>query len=269
MSNTTRIIEELISLEAWFNPFEVNIVSPLFIAIGFSDARYAGDEKTLIEFKVELKRATLVIVCDENIQVPKATKVREHPKRERDVRTMEAQGRSSTKSDETSVSLKAGASLTSFSVGVEAADKQAVENNKSNDTQKEISERFKQTVHMTYSEVGNEHHWNCAPMINETLVGNAHDGTSPIIEMKALTKDRLKDLGIRVFLKCKAEDFEISEMELKTNFKEKLLGKDVDRRMRMAKEVIKIKLSEAELEVTGLDSKFQEVILADIMATPE
>ena len=89
------------------------------------------------------------------------------------------------------------------------------------------------------------------------------------MEVFPQVNSRLEDLGIRVFLKCAADDLDVTEITAKPSLKERMFGEDLERRLRMAREVIKLKLNEAQLEVVELEPRFQEVILADILALPE
>ena len=56
---------------------------------------------------------------------------------------------------------------------------------------------------------------------------------------------------------------------MKKSIRERVTGEDLEMRKRLAKEVIKHKLAESDLEVVDLDSRFGEVVIADILAIPE
>ena len=122
---------------------------------------------------------------------------------------------------------------------------------------------------MNYRESGDEHHWDCHPINTETLRGSAHTGHDPVMELRPTIDRRLEDLGVRVFVKCKAEDFEITGITMKKSLRERVTGEDLEMRKRLAKEVIKHKLAESDLEVVDLESRFGEVVIADILAIPE
>lgn len=269
MSNKARIIESLVSVDAWHQPFEVDVKTPLHVALSFSDARYTGDENNPVEFQVELKRATLVIICDENVSVPKSSIVRQHPARKTTVRLENGVGKASKSEN----SAKAGfvAKATTKNQGLEfiANQSQSQSIDLSSQAKREILEEITQTIEMVYTGRGTEHVWECQPVYQNTLKGSAHSGESLLMEIKPTIKKRLSDIGIRVFVKCKADDFLISDISLKKTWKEKFLGDDLDRRLRMAKAVIRHKLAHVDLPSVELDPKFQDVILADIMAVPE
>lgn len=269
MSNNERIVQNLISLEAWHIPLEFNSKSPLHVALSFSDARYSGDADTPIEFRVQLRRATLVIMCDENIKVPLSTRVREHPSRKRTVKSSAGAGATLRHAEDRSLELSGGAenALPKFNATKSLHQSQSID--QSADTRHEVEEEITQTIQMIYQSAQTEHRWECKPIYGKTLQGSAHGGASHLLELQPTVRKNLADLGIRVLVRCKAEDFDISDISLKPSFMEKFRGPDIDRRLRMAKEVIKQKLAEAELGDVSLDTNFSDVVLADIMAVPE
>lgn len=269
VSNRARIIQDLVSLEAWHSPFEIDCNSPFHVAVSFSDARFSGDETSPIEFRVQLKRATLVVIGEESIQVPKRTKVREYPKRDMQYRTKDFSELAENSADEENANAGGSVGATNIKLDAGAGTKYSNSEATKDTFEQEFSERITQNIHMVYQEVGIQHRWNLEPISGDTLKGIAHDGAQPIMELRPKALSRLEDLGIRVFLKCKADDFEITDIEAKPNIKERVLGEDLLRRERMAKVVIKQKLLEAELEVVELEPKFKEVIIADILAVPE
>ncbi|MGY3439461.1 MULTISPECIES: hypothetical protein [unclassified Marinovum] len=270
MTNSSRIISELVSLEAWYAPLKFDFTSPFHVALAFNEARYTGASDTPVEFKVRLKRATLVVVCDERLRVPKSTKVRQYPKRQRTMKIVEQAESSASSSDEKNVKGKAAASGTKPpSIELEAGSKTNATTTEKTGGQREMQECLEQLVHLTYREVAGEHHWDCKPTHQNHLDGIGHDGLESIMEISPLVEKRLEDMSVRVFLKCVADDFEIVEISAKPSVKERIFGDDLIRRLALAREVTKYKLKEAQLEVVELEPRFQEVVLADILALPE
>jgi hypothetical protein len=270
VSNSHRILQELVSLEAWHKPLEPNTDSPFRVALSFRDARYSGDAETPIEFQVELKRATLVVVCDSNLKVPMGTKVRVYPPLEKSYRQIQVDTRdqSASTSDRLSTSLTADGikgPTGRISTGRGRSGSESHERR----TETEYTQVVSQYIQMQYRQSGDEHHWDCDPINAETLRGSAHTGDDPVMELRPTIDRRLEDLGVRVFLKCKAEDFDIKDIRMKKTVMEQLTGEDLERRKRLAKEVIKYKLAEVDLEVVDLEASFGEVIIADIVAIPE
>ena len=107
------------------------------------------------------------------------------------------------------------------------------------------------------------------PIAAETLKGHAHEGTSSLMELTPKVDKRLSDMGIRIMLKCKSDDFEITDITANKTVMERLRGDNLEKRLRMAREVIKEKLADAQLEVVELDPKFRDVIIADILSVPD
>jgi hypothetical protein len=270
VSNSHRILQELVSVEAWHKPLEPDTDSPFHLALSFGDARYSGDDKTPIEFQVELKRATLVVVCDNNLRVPKGSKVRVYPPWEKNYREVHGDTKDQSVSSSQRLSADASVSVTTgASGGVSGARGKAESESNARSTETEYTQTIRQHVQMNYRQSGDEHHWDCRPVNAETLRGSAHTGDEPVMELRPTIDQRLEDLGVRVFVKCKADDFEIRDISTKKSIQEKLAGEDLERRQRLAKEVIKYKLAEADLEVVDLEPRFREVVIADIMSIPE
>ncbi|NVO26816.1 hypothetical protein HJ526_05255 [Donghicola sp. C2-DW-16] len=273
MSNTERIIDKLISLEAWHKPLEHECAKPLYVALSFSDARYSGGLQMPVEFTVRLKRAQLVVVCDPGIDIPKSTKVRVYPARQRSYKTISQSERTDTETQEFNRAAEATVSLNPSVKAVNDLRNSETKGGRSGEVF-EVAEDISQTVYMTYGGNRNEHLWNCHPNHEKYLHGIGHDGSSHLMEIKAIKESRIEDLGVRVFLKCLADDIDIADITIKPSFAEKYLGKksgkkDIERRLRLAREVIQEKLREAQLEVVELEPRFQEVILADVVAVPE
>lgn len=269
ISNSARILQELVNVEAWHKPLVFDEPRGLHVALSFHDARYSGGDRSPVSFRVQLKRATLVIVCDANLSVPRGTKVREYPPMNQTVRTFdEAQSNSGS---ETEGEIGTEVSMSPDKLSAKANAKARVKDT-DQVAAKVATERthvLTQRVRMNYNEIGFEHHWNCEPIDAQALSGTAHNGHSPIIELKPKMEKHLRDLGVRVFLKCKADDLEITEIEVKQSILSRFSKDDAKKRLKMAKAVLKKKLAEAGLEIVDLDPKFQDVLLADLLAVPE
>ena len=59
MINSAKIIEELVSVDAWHDTIVEGASNPLHLSVTFSDARIMGSDDSPIAFAVELRRATV------------------------------------------------------------------------------------------------------------------------------------------------------------------------------------------------------------------
>lgn len=269
-SNRARILQELVNVEAWHKTIEYDEPKGLHVALSFHDARYSGGDRSPVSFRVQLKRATLVIVCDPNLSVPRGSKVREYPTFNQTVRTLDGSASHRGSEAESEAGIDIAISDSGVPSGKAAAKSRFKDSRKLGATaETERTQVVTQRVRMIYNEIGEEHHWNCEPIEAATLAGPAHNGDEPLIEVKAKIAERLQDLGIRVFLRCKADDFVISEVDVKPSMLRRFTKDEQKYRLKMAKVVLQQKLAEADLEVTDLDPKFQDVVIADILAVPE
>ncbi|MEM5476836.1 hypothetical protein [Pacificibacter sp. AS14] len=269
MTNTARILEEVVSLEAWHSPLVVNVDSPFHVALSFSEGRFQGGKDNNISFKVALKRATLVVFVDDNLKVPNKTKVREYPTRNIEVsRTnRESEAFGETNGSKTSGGGEIG--LTKLNAKATQEENSGTQQTSNMSGEHKEFERVTRAMRMTHHKVGTQETWKIEPIDANTLQGMCHDGDDALIKITPKTALRLSDMAIRVFLKCDAEDIEVSDIELDKSLLEKLSGANLQRRKKQAKIVIAQKLAERSLELVDLDKKYQEVILADVLAVPE
>lgn len=269
MTNTARILEEVVSLEAWHSPLTVHVDSPFHVALSFSKGRFQGGTEKNISFKVALKRATLIVLVDDNLKVPNASKVREYPPRKIEVSRCVAE--SAAQTDISAVKDSGGGEVgltkVNLKAGIEAESKSEASHN-TGEEYKEV-EHVTRRMRMTHHKVGVKDTWQIVPIDAQTLQGMCHDGGQSMMKVTPQTDIRLSDVAIRVLLKCDADDIEISEIELDKSLVEKLSGENRKRREKQAKIVIAAKLAERSLEIVDLDRKFEEVILADVLAVPE
>jgi hypothetical protein len=268
-SNLKRIIDGLLSLEAWHRPFEFNVVAPLHVALAFREARYSGSKECPVEFRVALKRATLIIVCDEAIRVPKATKVRAYPERKTKFGSEDALGKSI--SDSSTYSKELGANLTNAGIDLKAGHTSQVSGQFQTSTEARLSveAELTQLIQMTYFDRDNEHHWDCTPIFGNRLEKNAHDGKSCLMELVPTKDNNLDDLGVQVMVRCQVDDIEISDIVVKDGHKNIKALKDLEVRIKVAKAVIKEKLAEAMLPTADTYHAFSTITLADMMVVPE
>lgn len=216
-----------------------------------------------------MKRATLIIVCDEAIRVPKATKVRVHPERKTKVTSEGALGESIT--DSSTYSKEVGANLTNAGIALKAGQTSQVSGQFQTSTEARLSveAELTQLIQLTYFERANEHHWDCTPIFGNKLEKNAHDGKSCLMELVPTKDNNLRDLGVQVMVRCQVEDIEVSDIVVKDGHKHIEILKDLDVRIKVAKAVIKEKLAEAKLPAADTYHAFSTITLADMMAVPE
>lgn len=269
MTNTARILEEVVSLEAWHPPLSLHVDSPFHVALSFSQGRFQGGTDNKISFKVSLKRATLVVLVDEKLKVPNASKIREYPPRQVEVSRSNTEGasQSNTKGAKAAVDTNVGLTNASVKAGAEVNKTQAQSSSMSGE-HREV-EQVTRRMRMTHHKVGAQETWKIEPIDEPTLRGLCHDGKQPIMEVSPKTDQRLLDVAVRVLIKCDADDIEITDIKIDKSIVDKLMPDTLVRRKKQAKVVIAAKLAELSLELVELDRKFEEVILADVLAVPE
>jgi hypothetical protein len=267
--NDARIIEGLLSLEAWHKPFEIGQPSPLHVALAFRESRYVGSDKLPVVFTVNLKKATLIVIGDENLTVPMATKVRSHPPRS--IQIVNETGAESSRAAGQIANRNAAADLSFAGIGATVGNSRqtTTQTDESQQTRIETTQTMTQLIAMTYFSRGAEHHWDCSPLRGSTLQQNAHDGSSMLMELTPQHGSDLSLLGVKVIVRCNADDLEITDIEVKDTAQEVAGLDDLTIRLKVAKEVIRLKLIEAMLPSANPHKTYEELTLADLMAVPE
>ena len=99
------------------------------------------------------------------------------------------------------------------------------------------------------------------------MSGPAFDKTQAVLQFYALGSKRLEDEQVRLKISCKIEDVYIDEdqFEPRACIIEKF-GNPNKKNMKAAMQALRHVIAEAGLEVGNLDSKYAEIVIADIVA---
>ena len=79
MINSAKIIEEIVSVDAWHDTIVEGASNPLRLSVTFSDARIMGSDDSPIEFAVELCRATVEVILSTKLNAHVDTVMDVHP----------------------------------------------------------------------------------------------------------------------------------------------------------------------------------------------
>ena len=122
-------------------------------------------------------------------------------------------------------------------------------------------------IRATKRKIGQNYAWDCRPLNGDSLLGPAFDKTQAALQFYALGSKRLEDEQVRLKISCKVEDVYIDEdqFEPRAWIIEKF-GNPNKKNMKAAMQALRHVIAEAGLDVGNLDSKYAEIIIADIVA---
>lgn len=145
---------------------------------------------------------------------------------------------------------------------------------KSNQTDEFGTAQSSQTRHSsnwpilaTKRKIGQNYAWDCRPLTGDSLSGPAFDKTQAVLQFYALGSKRWEDEQVRLKISCKVEDVYIDEDQFEPRgwIIEKF-GNPKKKNMKAAIQALRHIVADAGLEVGNLDSKYAEIVIADIVA---
>ena len=263
MINSAKIIEELVSVDAWHDTIVEGASNPLHLSVTFSDARIMGSDDSPIEFAVELRRATVEVILSSKLNAHVDTVMDVHPA---NVDTETIIMRHSNCSHSETETYAASGKLSELPV-VEGSVK-------SNQTDEFGAAQSSQTRHSsnwpiraTKRKIGQNYAWDCRPLNGDSLSGPAFDKTQAVLQFYALGSKRLEDEQVRLKISCKVEDVYIDEDQFEPRgWIIKKFGNPKKKNMKAAMQALRHVIADAGLEVGNLDSKYAEIVIADIVA---
>ncbi len=267
--NRKRSLADVVGIEAWHDPFSKKEGrAKLFIDVVFGEARMGDGPGDLVQFRLALKRADVVVVIPvgEPLGVDPASVVRDAPRVEGAVRTREERNRKTG----TDVSLAAGAKTDGLKakVGLKAAARAT--NTLRQVVESEVELTGLDVKHMKNGE--GQHRWIIAPGIGDVLDGRPWEGQKRRLVLVDQREDRTRGIAptARIEVRCRREDFEITDIRLKDAKRWQALLKSTGQRNRMvaAEALIRTRLLQEGLLQTGADlgDNFLELTLADTVA---
>lgn len=265
LHNRKRILSEVVSLEAWQQPTEINSQLSLHADVVFKEGRIGGEESSKLRFKLQVKRAELIIVVPENEPV---SVVRSSVSRD----TIKVVGvkNSKSKSSRSSVlksSVKAGLSNLKvngfagidFSVAADANNEETIEH------QQSLSSI---TVEQSLTHDG-QYKWELSHAIGSALRGRPWDCVSnPRLTLIDKRKDPSKGIPpiVNIKIRCLREDLLISEIAVKDEAKWKKIvsGAGFKNKHLAAEAYIRNMLAKEGLDSGDISDPFCSINLAYI-----
>lgn len=233
-NNQARNLSDIVSLEAWHDELTCDLGrSDLHVDVSFMTGRMGGGNDNPVRFKLTLRQAELVVV------VPATEPVKVDPKsvrrdtRDRKATVTDTYKRSGKVEGATAAKVK----LRSTGADVNFEAEGGVSGSASRDHLVEVSETVRSIVAVHGKAADGAHFWTLSPAMGDTLDGRPWDGVQePRLTLVDTRKADSRSLPatVRVEVRCRREDLEISEIVLTDQKQQGLFKKDPNRRNKLA-----------------------------------
>lgn len=264
MNNRRRVLAELVSIDAWHEPFHISQGSyGVHVELSFHEARLGSDDpESPVTFRACLRRALLIVSIESPLRIDRASIARSIPIKQAE-HTKILRAKNQVRSEvgmKTSIEPRKLAAAVGFSASIES------------DVSREDEIRFVQTLPETIvtarPQDGMRYRWDMEPSLSDHLSGQPWDPIEAPRMKVILPKTIGIDPAIKVEIRCAREDLVISDIELK----DKSMWSQLESRVRgdlsdaTAVQHLKNLLIGADLEPGDIDNRFHEIILADLFA---
>ena len=222
-----------------------------------------GFDDSPIEFAAELRRATVEVILSTKLNAHIDTVMDLHPANDDTETTITRHSNCSHSETET------------YAASGKLSELPAVEASaKSNQTDEFGTAKSSQTRHSsnwpvraTKRKIGQNYVWDCRPLNRDYLSGPAFDKTQAVLQFYALGSKRLEDEQVKLKISCKVADVYIDENQFEPRgwIIEKF-GNPKKKNMEAAMQALRHVIADAGLEVGNLDSKYADIVIADIVA---
>jgi hypothetical protein len=266
--NRRRALAEVVTLDAWHDGFTATRDAvDLHVDVGFTDGRVGGESTDPVRFRLRLKRARVVVIVPhtEPAAVVKASVSREGPSAV--VKRTEA--RKSKQSNKASLGAGLVVKHGSLIPHIDAAGSASL--SATRERALTISEKL-QSLRVTHVQTADgDYAWEVQPAIDATLIGRPWDAVkSPRLKVKDKRHDRSRGIepNIRVEVRCRREDLEITEIVLKDKTSWNSLSNSPFKRNKLlaAEALIRTRLFQAGLSGGDMRDSYSELVLCATIA---
>lgn len=268
MSNSSRALRQVVSLDGWIATFDSEETATVHADVVFREGRFGAEQSDKVRFRLSLKRAEIVLIIPEGepLRVMRASVCRT-PVRAAEVRRI-------TRETNAKAEGKIGASLTEtlLPVGKLGA---AASASRTMTTHQELLETVAGHLEQHFTTTEGHPAWEVRAVGTSQLEGTPWDAAdAPRLKVRRLAeRNGLGDKpALRVEMRCRREDIEISDLELKDNEKQSWFSKrsNKDVNLAAAEQVIKTELLAAGfLRSPDLSEAHSELLIADVIVTED
>ena len=263
--NRRRVLAEVMAIDAWHQPFRNDErTSSVHVDVSFQQGRLGGNDANMpFTFKIFLKRALLTITLEAPLTLDRSTVARGIPVNGSDLSALlNAKGRAmATKNTGGVVDPNTLSDALSHNTGASELDNTK---NRLN-----VVQQIPKILVSPKPRGASEYAWDLQPAYQEFLEGQPwHPAEEPRLYVNSLKKPLLIDPSIRVTLSCAFEDIDISDLQpKKAGLLEKIrMVAQNDISNAAAIQYLKLTLRDLDLEVSDLDNRFSDLVVAEVFA---
>ncbi|WP_299678811.1 hypothetical protein [uncultured Roseobacter sp.] len=268
MSNSSRALRQVVSLDGWIATFDADDTATVHADVVFREGRFGAEQDDKVRFRLSLRRAEIVVIAPdtEPLRVIRSS-VERTPAREEQTRLVTHQTTAQAHG-------KAGLSLSSaLTPGADLA--LGAEAHRSLTTRQELTEKVAGHVEQHFTTLEGHPAWEVRAIGRDCLDGSPWDAAgAPRLKVKRQA-ERNADGDkptMRFEMRCRREDIEISDLELKDPEKQGWFARRSNRDVNLAaaEQVIKEELLSAGfLQVADLNEKHADVVIADVIVSED
>lgn len=266
--NRKRALAEVVAVDAWHQGFTQKVDRvDLHVDVAFMSGRVGGEPGDDVRFRLRLKRAEVVVIVPptEPAKIDKASVSRDTPQiaaKATEKRLLKTQ---------ISAGAKGKAKVNQAGPGGGLDLTFDASSSRSKETAITITQAL-QAMSVTQTETADgAYSWIVEPAVNETLAGKPWDASkAPRLKVIDKRPDRTKGIepNIRIEVRCRREDLEITDIALKNQtvwagFAKDPLGRN---KVAAAEALIRTKLFQAGLMAGDLDDPFAQMTLCATIA---
>jgi hypothetical protein len=264
--NRLKALAEVVSIDAWHDELSPdNCKVDLYADVVFSTGRLGGEAASQVRFRLSVKRAELVLIIPElepfKVEKPSVARLDQGMKLKHSV----SQATSVKESLSGGMKIGAGTKGATASANVGAEAKRERKRNETLVGSREVA-----SIKATYRlhNADNSSCWTFEPGIGPILEGRPWDPSStPLLKLVDTRQDRSNSIPptARFEIRCRREDFEITDIHLKDETFMWRRGKKI--RMKAAEAYIRNQLAEAGLTAGDLKEPFAIIKLGQIVVS--
>ena len=268
MSNSSRALRQVVSVDGWIAAFDDNHTASVHADVVFREGRFGAEKTDQVRFKLKLARAEIVLIVPdgEPLSIIRSS-IQRSPMRAPETRSVTRETQAETKG-EAKLDISSSVLPTAQIAAGGAASGRTL-------TRQELTETVSGVLEQHFSTIEGHPAWEVRTIGCGWLEGAPWDATeTPRLNVKR-SAERNRDGDkptLRVEIRCRREDFEITDLELKDSEKQGWFAKrkNRDANLAAAEQVIKEELLSAGfLRAPDLSEGHSEMLIADVIISED
>lgn len=264
-ANKTRLLAEVLSIDAWHEPFTFDGVSSnVYVEVSFQNGRLGGDNSQFpFTFNIALRRAQLNIKVESPLKIDKFSISRSIPNDRTELtRIIKLREQAGAK-------VGFGGKITPASIAAVIRGEAHKSTDKEDNLEIKVVQENPRIVAVPRPKTANEYEWELFPSFEEILDGQPwHPVSEPRFAVRGAKESDAVHPAISVSVSCRLEDIEISDLRPKDTsiagvLKEMVINKINEA---AATQHLKLILRDLQLEAGEFNDRYSRLFIADTLA---